>query len=437
MTFVNQGGPQGDLSDQELDELLEKSLQGALQEAVPKAGARKVLILPPDISRFHSRGGYLSSRAFHRLRAQGFEVSLLPALGTHMALTEAELARMFPGIPKEAFLVHRWREDAVELGRLEADWVERISDGVVRFDWPVMVNRLLRDGGFSLIVSIGQVVPHEIAGIANHTKNIFVGTGGKEAIDKSHFLGAAWGMERILGRLDNPVRALFDEGFRRYGEALPPILWVLTVIGSRGPSLEAGHAVRGLYTGFGRECLEKAAALSQQVNIDLLSEPIQKAVVYLDPEEFRSTWIGNKAVYRTRLAMADGGELLILAPGLECFGEDPENDKRIRKHGYRPSRVILDRVKADPDLAENLSAAAHLIHGTPEGRFTVRYCPGPAISKAEIESVGFEWGDLSQALARYDIRRLRTGWNTLPDGERIFFIPNPALGLWAERSRFG
>jgi hypothetical protein len=265
--------------------------------------------------------------------------------------------------------------------------------------------------------------------MANHTKNIFVGTGGKEAIDKSHFAGAACGMEGIMGRIDNPVRAMFDEGFRRFGDHLPPILWVLTVV-------DPGNTVRGLFAGFGRECFEKAAALAGEVNVNILDEPVKKAVVYLEPEEFRTTWLGNKAIYRTRMVMAGGGELIILAPGLERFGEDRGIDALIRRHGYRPAQVIRDRVRRDRELAANLSAAAHLIHGSGEGRFTIRYCPGRSLSRGEIESVGYEWGGLDEALRRYDPGALSLGWNSLPDGERIFFIPNPALGLWAERRRF-
>jgi nickel-dependent lactate racemase len=371
----------------------------------------------------------------------------MPALGTHMAQTEEELKRMFPGTPLNKFRVHDWRNDVTELGRIEADWVEKATEGKVRYDWPVQVNKLLPFGGFSLIVSMGQVVPHEVIGMANHTKNLFVGTGGKEAIDKSHFAGASYGMERMMGRTDTPVRAMFDEGFRRFGDKLPPVLFALTVIGGRSEQEAAAAgkpkgslAMRGLFVGFGRECFEKAAALAREVNVDILDESIKKAVVYLEPEEFRTTWLGNKAVYRTRMAMADGGELLILAPGLERFGEDLGMDALIRKFGYRPSKVILEKAGKEKEIAENLSAAAHLIHGSSEGRFTIRYCPGPGVSRTEIESVGYEWGSLDEALARYDPKKLSLGWNTLQDhagaGERIFFVPNPALGLWAERTRF-
>jgi nickel-dependent lactate racemase len=443
MTYVAQGGVDADLSDQELDQLVSQALSQALDEV---SGPGPVALLPPDGTRFHSRAGFLTDVAARELMNQdeGDRLGIvMPALGTHVPMTEAELRHMFPKTPLDRFRPHDWRNDVMELGRIEAPWVERVTEGAVDYDYPVQVNRTLVEGGFSLIVSLGQVVPHEVIGMANHLKNVFVGTGGKEGIDKSHFAGAAYGMERMMGRIDTPVRALLDEGYRRFGSLLPPILWVLTVVSARSAEETAitgtprgSLAVRGLFVGFGRECFEQAASLARRVNVDILDEPIQKAVVYLDPSEFRTTWLGNKAVYRTRMAMADGGELLILAPALERFGEDRGIDALIRRHGYRPSAVIRERVAQDSELAGGLSAAAHLIHGSSEGRFTIRYFPGPKVSRDEIESVGYQWGDLDGALHRYDPQKLSTGWNTLGDGEKIFFVPNPALGLWAERSRF-
>jgi nickel-dependent lactate racemase len=356
---------------------------------------------------------------------------------------------MFPGCPADKFVPHAWREDTVELGRIEADWVQAAfgGGGAFHLDFPVQVNRILREGlyggPFSLIISIGQVVPHEIAGMANHTKNIFVGAGGAEAINKSHYLGALYGQERLLGRAENPVRALFDEAFSRFGGLLPPVLWALTVVDGAG-------GLQGLFAGFGRDCFEQAAALSAQVNITRLGEAPRKIVVWLPPAGYRSTWLGNKAVYRTRMAIADGGDLVILAPGLACFGEDPGLDALIRRHGYRGAAAVRQAAAADGELAANLSAAAHLIHGSSEGRFTVRYCTpggGNGLDRAALEGVGYQWGDLGAALRRYGLERLANGeetpdaqrqsacwrsaqWRTTPDGENYYFIADPALGLW-------
>jgi len=428
-TYAALGGADKDIGNQELEELFLTALSKAQTDA---NAAGKVIILPPDITRCHSRAGFFTEIAAKRL---GDKLgAVLPALGTHTPMTVTEISRMFGSTPKEKFLVHDWRNGVTELGRLPEDFVEKVTEGKVKYDWPVQVNKLLKkdSGHFSMALSIGQVVPHEVAGMANHGKNILVGTGGKEAIDKSHFAGAAFGMERIMGRADTPVRALFDEGLKRFSYYLSPILWVLTVIGARQ---DGSLAVRGLFIGFGRECFEKAAALSREINVNLMNEQVNKAIIYLEPEEYRTTWLGNKAIYRTRMAIADGGELLILGPALERFGEDMGMDALIRKHGYRPGKEIIAKTKTDAELACNLSAAAHLIHGSDEGRFTVRYCPGEKLSRKEIESVGFQWGDLKEQMSRYDIKTLSPGWNTVA-GERVFYVPNPALGLWAEKRKF-
>jgi hypothetical protein len=269
--------------------------------------------------------------------------------------------------------------------------------------------------------------------MANYTKNIVVGVGGSDMINKSHFLGAAYGMERMMGRIDTPVRRLFNYAVENFLRELP-ITFVLTVMEKNKAG--SGMIMRGLYVGDDMETFTLGSRLSQKVNLDLLDKPLQRVLVYLDPHEFKSTWLGNKAVYRTRMVMADGGELVVLAPGLKEFGEDAEIDRLIRKHGYRGTPKTLAAVKVNGELVHNLSAAAHLIHGSSEGRFRITYCPGPHVSHEAIRSVGFEPGDLAATLERYPLDKLKDGLNVLPDGEELFYISNPALGLWALKSQF-
>ncbi len=150
---------------------------------------------------------------------------------------------------------------------------------------------------------------------------------------------------------------------------------------------------------------------------------------YLDPEEFKSTWLGNKSIYRTRMAIADQGDLIVLAPGVRTFGEDPAIDALIRKYGYRTTPEILSFVDENNDLRENLSAAAHLIHGSPENRFRVTYAAGH-LTRQEVESVGYSFGNLKELIARYNPGKLMTGLHRTADGEEFYFISNPATGLW-------
>ncbi len=265
--------------------------------------------------------------------------------------------------------------------------------------------------------------------MASYNKNVFVGTGGSEGINKSHFLGAVYGMERIMGRADTPVRKVLNYASDHFARHLP-IVYVLTVVGAT----QAGPVTRGLFVGDDVECFHKACELALKVNFTMLDEPLKKVVVYLDPEEFKTTWLGNKSVYRTRMAMADGGELIVLAPGLKEFGEDKGIDKLIRKYGYVGTDRVLQLVRQNEDLRSSLGAAAHLIHGSTEGRFTVTYCPG-SLTKQEIESVNFQYADLRTMAAKYDPVKLKNGFNKVA-GEDIFYISNPGLGLWSTRARF-
>jgi nickel-dependent lactate racemase len=346
-------------------------------------------------------------------------------------MTSAQIAEMFAGVPENLFRIHNWRTGIATVGEVPGEFVKQVSGGAVDFPWPAQLANLIWTGRHDLILSVGQVVPHEVIGMANYNKNIFVGTGGQEGINKSHFVGAAYGMERMMGRSDTPVRRILNYASEHFTKHLP-IVYVHTVVGR---AEDGKLCVRGLYVSDDISGFDRGAKLSLQVNFEMLDAPLKKVVVYLDPSEFKSTWLGNKSIYRTRMAMADGGELIVLAPGLKEFGEDKEIDRLIRKYGYRGTPETLAAVKANAELQNNLSAAAHFIHGSSEGRFNITYCPGQ-LTRQEIESVNFKYADLKPMIQRYDPAKLKDGWNTMPDGEKIFYISNPALGLWAYRGRF-
>ena len=406
-------------------------IRQALLASLEGRSVRKALIVPPDFTRFYSGAGFITNVYYHALTEQGAEVDILPALGTHEPMTPAQISAMFGDIPQNVFRVHDWRRDVVKIGEIPGEFLAEVTEGLWTEPVAAEVNRLIMDESYDLIISPGQVVPHEVIGMSNHAKNLFVGTGGSEMINKSHMIGAVYGMERMMGRDHTPVRAMFDYGAEHFLKERP-ILWVLTVAAAP----EGRIRTHGLFIGEGRKCLSEAVRLAQKKNIDFVERGLKKCVVYLDPEEFRSTWLGNKAIYRTRMAMADGGELIILAPGVMRFGEDAEVDRLIRRFGYRGRRHILEEFKKpeNEDLRNNMGAAAHLIHGSSDGRFTVTYAV-KAISREEIESVGFKSADYDEMITRCDPEKLTSGWNCV-DGEAVYYIPNPALGLWINRERF-
>lgn len=422
MLYFAKGSEKGSITKDQLKEYIFSTLE--------KIGSKKsVLAVPPDFTRYHSQAGLITEYVYEFY--QDKLVDVLPATGTHYPINKQERELMFGSVPEDLFRAHRWKEDLTTLGEVPSEFIKEVSEGKLDFKWEAQVNNLVANGKHDLILSIGQVVPHEVIGMANYNKNIFVGTGGKGGIHKSHYLGAVYGMERIMGRADNPVRKVLNYASENFAKHLP-IIYIQTVIGKDENN---NLVIRGLFIGDDYECFKLAADLSLKVNFIMLDKPLKKVVVYLDPMEFKSTWLGNKSIYRTRMAIEDDGELIVLAPGLSTFGEDKEIDLLIRKYGYKTTPEILSFVKNNDDIKNNLAAAAHLIHGSSENRFNITYCPGN-LTKEEIESVNFNYNSLDEMLTKYNPENMIDGFNTMPDGEEIFYISNPALGLWAFKDRF-
>lgn len=384
----------------------------------------RVLILPPDITRSHSGAGALTALYYTELVRRGCSVRVMPALGTHCRMSEAELTEMFGrGIPSDAYLVHDFQNGIAPVGSIPGDYLHEISQGLFSRDVQVDINRELLGGSYDAILSIGQVVPHEIAGMAGYTKNLVVGVGGGEMINVSHFLGVFWGLEQILGRDKTPVRLLFDYAQEHLLSALP-VTFIQTVMRRAGGE----DRYMGMFIGRDRSVFEAAVALSREVNFNYLDRPIRRCVVWMDPHSYHSTWVSNKAIYRTQLAVEQGGEIVIIAPGVRMFGENEVADRIIRRFGYLDRGTALAMCETEPILKENLSIAGHLIHGRPEG-IRVTYCTD-LLGRREVEHANLGYQTVGEALYQYPCQSWRDGWHTLPDGEEIYFIANPALGMW-------
>jgi nickel-dependent lactate racemase len=419
-----EGSATADLAPRRIEALLED-----LVRSLGRPG--RVLIVPPDFTRFGSGAGEITASLYDRL-SRTAKVTILPALGTHLPMSRAEIAKMFPGVPARVFGRHDWRGPLAHLGDVPESLVEKLSEGRLRFPISWEVHPALLETRWDRIISVGQVLPHEVSGFSNHSKNLLVGLGGAEAIHKTHFFAAVYGRERILGRLASPLRTIFDRMACEHLGGLP-ITYVMTV---RGPGADGRPVTRGLFAGEGLDSFREAARLCRRVNITLLQGPLRKVVVYLPPQEYKSAWLGNKSIYRTCMALAEGAELLVLAPGVAAFGEDPALDALIRAHGYRGKKAVLEALEKSPALRADLGAAAALINGSSEGRFSITYATsglggGRGLTRKEVESVGYRFAPLAEALERYGPGTLRDGFNTLGDGERVFFISNPGQGLWA------
>ncbi len=410
--------------------LSREEVQAAVADAVREyvGSGKRVLLIVPDYTRYHSNAGLIANTIYHTLT--GCQVELLQALGTHVPMTAWECSDMYGDIPFEKFIPHDWRNDVVKLGEVPATFVYEVSEGLMNESIAVEVNRRVIEGGYDLVLSIGQVVPHEVVGMANHAKNIFVGVGGKRMIDACHILGAFYGMERMMGRDKTPVRQVFDYALEHFLGSVN-LHFLLTVCTAPNGVIQT----HGVFVGRERSHFEKACALAQTANLILVEKPMERVVVYLNPEEFKTTWLGNKSIYRTRMAMADGGELVVLAPGVAHFGEDTGIDAIIRKYGYCGREKVITLCQNEAEMKANMGAAAHLIHGSSDGRFSITYCT-EKMTQAEVESVGFQWAPYAEMVQRYDPQTLTDGWHTDSDGKPFFYISNPALGLWANRAKF-
>jgi nickel-dependent lactate racemase len=412
----------GYLTEEEIDKLLLE-----LSERLKKYN--NILIIPPDITRKHSGIGNITSKLYKMIKNNISNIDIMPALGTHDEMKDQDIINMFGNeIPLDKFIVHKWREDTVKVGEISESLIRKLSDQKMTEPIPVRINKIIFDDQYDLILSIGQVIPHGVVGMANYTKNIVVGCGGDEIINKSHFLGALTGIERVLGKGETPVRKLYDYCQNEYLNDVP-ILYMLTVNSTEINPKTSLTDIKGIFTGKEREVYEKAVKLSQKENIVRVEKPLDKVVVYLNEKKFHSTWIGCKAIYRTRKAIADGGELIIIAPGIEKFGEDKEFDRLIRKYGYKGTEKTLENVRKNKELQQNLSAAAHLIHGSSEDRFKITFAT-KKLSKREVEKANFNYMSIEEALEKYKIKEFKYGFNNIDNGEEIFYIDNPTTGLW-------
>ena len=394
------------------------------------AKPKRVLLLPPDITRMHSGAGRLTEMLYQLVRRRGRRARhshARPARAAHAGGKPADVRLDSERADSRPRLARRLRARRRDF-RPASSTKPPTAPPIGRL--PIVLNRMLMEEPWDLIINVGHVVPHEVLGFANHNKNYFIGLGGKDLICAAHMAAASCGIENNLGNLITPVRACFNRAEDDYLGKLPD-LYVQVVL-ARNQHDQLVHT--GVYVGDDLETYLDAARQSREQNITVFDEPVEKIVCVMQGDEFFSTWVANKAVYRTRMALADGGELVIIAPGLKRFGEQPEVDAFIRKYGYVGTPRVMEQYRDNADMQDLAHATAHLIHGSSEGRFKITYAPGH-LTKDEIEGVNFATPISARRSHRYQPDECKQGWNTTADGERFYFIPTPSAGLWATQEK--
>ncbi|QDS97199.1 lactate racemase domain-containing protein [Adhaeretor mobilis] len=399
---------------------------------------RRVLLLAPDATRSSSFAGEIASYIYHKL-IDRTDVHLTPTVGTHEPDEKdwRSIREMYRDIPESAYKLHEHDEVAglYDLGVLPDDEILRISGGEFAAPVPVQVNRNLVEGNYDQVFSIGQVVPHEVMGFANYDKNVFIGAGGKNFIDTSHWISALCGIDNVLGKIDSAPRQLLDaaSALAKRDPRFPSVHYLLTV---RGQSSAGDIGTHDFFCGTSKETFYRAAKLSLRENCHASNQPYQQVIVRLNEKKYRSFWLSNKAIYRTRRAIATGGTIHVIAPGLDRLGENEIQSKLIGKYGYCGTQGVKQILQIDPEMQANVGVAAHLIHGSTENRFHVRYYTHH--SSELLSACRFADGQLGYSLE--DIETAHERFSELTVGEsfnadqRRLVIDDPGLGLWITKA---
>ena len=415
-----------EISKKEIESLVLKSAEECLTRIC--TNPQKILLLPPDITRAYSGCGRITEILYNFFKKNS-EVFVMPALGQHTPHSEEQNKKVFGTIPENKILKHDSEKDVVKIGEISADYVKKVTFGVADWKIPIEVNKILLTNDWDIIINIGHVVPHEVLGFASHNKNYLIGLGGTATISSTHIASACFGIEKILGSIISPIRDCLNKAEKEFLNNLPfAYIQLVMALNDDGKLTHTGF-----YCGNDLDTYLLAANQSMQENIVVVPR-LKKIVAVMGKDEFESTWVTNKAIYRTRKALADNGELIIIAPGLKRFGENQEADKIIREYGYAGTDKILAAWKKDKKLKEMAHIAAHLIHGSSDQRFKIYYAPG-YLTKEEIEKVNYNYLDLAETLKKYPIDKLKYGFNRMDDGEEIYFIDSPASGLWTTEEK--
>jgi nickel-dependent lactate racemase len=287
----------------------EADVAGLLAGALGDLG-RRVLLVIPDLTR-SAPVPLLFRLLWEQLAPRLDAFDILVALGTHQPLSEERFLKRV-GVDaqswsqryatKSRWFNHAWDDDASlrYVGELDADTVERLSEGRMRETIRVRVNRLLFD--YDHVLVLGPVFPHEVAGFSGGNKYFFPGVAGPELLNMFHWLGALVTNAGIIGHIDTPVRAVLDA-------AAALLRFERTFI----HMVVSGNELKGLFVGRETAVWRAAAELSSQLNVRWMPRAFD-LVVAEAPARYDDLWTAAKAVYKSEPVVADGGEVIVYAP---------------------------------------------------------------------------------------------------------------------------
>ncbi len=317
------------LNLQDVIRILARELPDAL------VAGRKILVLTPDGTRtcplpllVQALGRILGPRAR--------QLDFLVALGSHPVLEEAQIMKLYglsPEVrsglfPRSRFLSHRWDipETLVPLGVISGAEIEELSGGLFREPVAVEINRLIFD--YDLLLLLGPVFPHEVAGFSGGNKYLFPGISGGSFLHFTHWLGAVITCWQTIGRKDTPVRRLLD---RAAGLVPVPRLGISLAVGRDG-------ALAGLFGGTPEQAWSRAADLAERLHV-VHTGRTYHTVLGLAPAMYDELWVGGKVMYKLEQVVAEGGRLIICAPHIRELSRTWGSE--LRRIGYHVRDYFL------------------------------------------------------------------------------------------------
>ncbi|MFO7678852.1 MAG: lactate racemase domain-containing protein [Chloroflexota bacterium] len=342
------------------DDAVRQTLASALEG---QHSGQKVLVLIPD----HTRTIPLPQlfRSLVEILHDCKQLDFMVALGTHPALSEAQLCQLVGITPEErrtvyrqvGILNHAWDSpDALtQIGVLPQAQIREIAGErwhpTLGGDVAVNINRAIL--AYDHILILGPTFPHEVVGFSGGAKYFFPGISGADMINVTHWLGALAGVRGTIGIKDTPVRAMIHAAAEHV--PTPSTLIALVVV---------GKGLAGLFIGDYQSAWSAAADLSSERHIVWVERPFQH-ILSCAPPMYDELWTGGKAMYKLEPALAEGGELIIFAPHLDVVSH--VHGKYIYEIGYHVLPYFLqqwDRFKHIP-----LGVLAHSTHVRGDGRF--------------------------------------------------------------------
>ena len=390
---------------------------------------KRVLFITPDATR--SGPMDMMFRVFHDLLGDKVAaLDYLIALGTHMAMDDAALNKLFgltaaeraTKYAKVNIFNHEWEkpETFKQIGMITADEIEAITGGLMRMDVPITINKKL--WAYDQVIVCGPTFPHEVVGFSGGNKYFFPGVAGPEVINFSHWLGAVITNWQVIGTKMTPVRETINRAASFID--VPKLCFSMVVKGH--------HDLVGLYFGAPEDAYSAAADLSAQHHIIYVSKPF-KRVLSVMPELYDDIWTAAKGMYKMEPAIADGGEVIIYAPHIDEISYT--HGKVLDEVGYHCRDYFLKQWERFKDFPWGVLAHSTHVSGMGEYDTTtgvetrrIKVTLATGVPKARCEEVNL--GYLDPASINLD------EWKDRED-EGILLVPRAGEMLYRLKEGYG